>query len=74
VTDQTSFSNTVTNERPIIAQPVAVRDITGEEDKYTLDSHGFQLVHHETQFRDFRDLGALESDYFPEVERLVKNV
>ncbi|KAB5582277.1 hypothetical protein GE09DRAFT_1074339 [Coniochaeta sp. 2T2.1] len=66
--------NTVTNERPTVAQPVAVQDITGEEEKYTLSSHGFQLVRHKTGFRDFRNLEALKSEYFPEVERLVKDV
>lgn len=66
--------NTVANERPIVSRPVAVRDITGEESTYTLDSYGFQLVPHETKFTDFRNLEALQSDYFPEVERLVKNV
>lgn len=66
--------NTVTNERPIVAQEVAVRDITGEEDRYTLDSHGFQLIPHDTEFSDFRNLEALRSDYFPEVERLVQKV
>lgn len=62
------------NERPTEAQTVAVRDITGEEQKYTLDSHGFQLVHHETQTKDFKNIATLKTDYFPEVEELVKKV
>lgn len=65
---------TVTNERPTVPQRVAVRDITGEESTYTLHSHGFQLVRHETRFTDFRNPEALQSDYFPEVEQLVKDV
>ncbi|KAF1993771.1 hypothetical protein P154DRAFT_502853 [Amniculicola lignicola CBS 123094] len=40
--------NTVTNERPIAPTEVVVRDITGEEDLYKLDSHGFELVQHES--------------------------
>lgn len=65
---------TVTNERPAVPQPVVVQDITGAEDQYTLHSHGFQLVRHETKFADFRNLEALRSGYFPEIEQLVKHV
>lgn len=51
-----------------------MRDITGEEAKYTLDSHGFQLAHHESKTKEFDDLKKLKSDYFPEVQELVKNL
>lgn len=64
----------MTNERPTVGQKVAVRDITGEENKYDLDSHGFKLVRHETEFKDFRNEEALRTDYFPEIEKLVKDV
>jgi hypothetical protein len=58
----------------MVQQTVAVRDITGEEDKYTLDSHGFQLLHHESKTKQFDDLEILKSDYFPETIELVKNL
>lgn len=64
----------MTNERPTVQQTVAVRDITGEEDKYTLDSHGFQLLHHESRTKQFGDLDVLKSEYFPEIIELVKNL
>jgi hypothetical protein len=67
-------STSVTNERPTFALSVEVRDITGEEDKYTLDSHGFQLLHHETQVTDFREVEVLRKDYFPEIEQVLKDV
>lgn len=73
-TETKTGSKTVTNERPTVAQQVAVHDITGEEDKYTIDSHGFQLVHHVTQTTDFNNLEKLKSEYFPEMKELVKNL
>jgi hypothetical protein len=67
-------SNTVTNNRPTVPVSVTVHDITGEEDKYTLDGNGFQLVRHATEFSDFRNDEAVEADYLPDVGRLVKEV
>lgn len=64
----------MTNERPTVQQTVAVRDITGEEDRYSLDTHGFQLLHHESRTKQFDDVEVLKSDYFPEMVELVKNM
>ncbi|KAI8956130.1 hypothetical protein F4801DRAFT_2907 [Xylaria longipes] len=67
---------TVKNERPTIAKPTIIRDITGEEDKYTLDRNGFQLVRRATQLRDadFHDSELVEADYYPEARQLLKDI
>ncbi|KAI1081702.1 hypothetical protein F5B20DRAFT_52948 [Whalleya microplaca] len=66
--------NTVTNKRPTVPQEVIVRDITGEEDKYTLDSHGFQFRRHASKAQDFHDPEKVEAEYYPESAQLLKEV
>jgi hypothetical protein len=57
---------------------VTVKDISGEEDKYTLSNYGFQLVHHETKSTcmddGYQDIQKIESEYFPECVQLLKEV
>lgn len=50
-----------------------VTDISGSENKYTLDSHGFQLVHHESQEKAFVDEDQIKSNYYSEIEQLLKD-
>lgn len=57
---------------PLVAQQVVVQDITGEEDKYTIDSHGFQYVKHESKEKNFRDDAQIKAVYYPEIEQLLK--
>jgi len=52
---------------------VTVTDISGNEDKYTLDSHGFQLVRHESAEKDFVDDEQIKARYYPETEQLLKD-
>ncbi|KAI1755257.1 hypothetical protein F4782DRAFT_527974 [Xylaria castorea] len=68
--------NTVKNERPTIAKPTIIRDITGDEDKYTLDRNGFQLVRRATRLRDadFHDSELVEANYYPEAKQLLKDI
>jgi hypothetical protein len=40
----------------------------------TLDGNGFVFVEHKTKVRDFFDEGELKSVYYPEVERLIKDL
>lgn len=54
--------------------PVVIHDISGEEDKYTLDTHGFQFVKHESKEKDFLDAEKIKAEYYPETEQLVKDV
>ena len=62
-----------TYERPFVAQPVVVHDIAGEEEKYTLDSHGFQIYNHESKEKDFLDDDQIKAQYYPETEQLLKD-
>ncbi|KAI0489785.1 hypothetical protein F4859DRAFT_523661 [Xylaria cf. heliscus] len=67
---------TVKNERPTIAKPTIIRDITGDEDKYTLDRNGFQFVQRATRLRDadFHDSELVEAEYYPEARQLLKDI
>lgn len=47
------------------------RALAGE---LSLDENGFVFVEHPTQVRDFFDPGQLKAVYYPEVERLIKDV
>ncbi|KAI1635063.1 hypothetical protein F4809DRAFT_642897 [Biscogniauxia mediterranea] len=73
---------TVKNERPTVAHPTVVRDITGEEHRYTLDAHGFQLCRRrrcgeedEEEEEDFfRDPERVRQVYYPQCEELLREV
>jgi hypothetical protein len=60
--------------RPHVAQSVTVHDIAGDEDKYSLDSHGFQFVKHESKEKDFLEEEKIKAEYYPETEQLLKDV
>ncbi|GAP84775.1 putative methyltransferase-like protein [Rosellinia necatrix] len=68
--------NTVKNERPSIAKPTIIRDVTGDEDKYTLDKNGFQFCRRATRLRDadFHDSDLVEAEYYPEARQLLKDI
>lgn len=65
-------SDTVTNARPIKPTNDLVRDITAEEEKYTLDVHGFRLVRHESNLKEFDVSVLIESEYYRECEEVYK--
>ncbi|OAA65861.1 hypothetical protein SPI_02648 [Niveomyces insectorum RCEF 264] len=60
--------------RPFEAHPVTIHDVTGEEDKYTLDGNGFQYYRHEATEKDFVDDEQIRKTYYPETEQLLKDV
>ena len=60
--------------RPTVAAEVEVTDISGSEAKYTLDSHGFQIVKHKSKEVEFLDENQIKNNYYPETEQLLKNV
>lgn len=62
-----------TFERPHASHSVVIHDIAGDEDKYTLDSHGFQFVKHESKEKDFLDDEKIKAEYYPETEQLLKD-
>jgi hypothetical protein len=58
--------------RPTVALQATVHDIRGSEDKYTLDTTGFQVVNHESAEKDFADDEQIKSVYYPEIEDILK--
>ncbi|KAF7556131.1 hypothetical protein G7Z17_g1672 [Cylindrodendrum hubeiense] len=63
-----------TYARPSVAHDVAIHDVRGEEDKYTLDGNGFQIHKRGATEKDFLDDDQIKSSYYPEVEQLLKDV
>ena len=61
-----------TYERPVETLQHVVHDIRGEEDKYTLDTTGFQIWKHASKEKEFLDDAAIKRDYYPEVEAVLK--
>jgi len=59
--------------RPTVSVDVDVTDISGHESQYTLDSHGFQIVQHESREKRFLDDDEIKSTYYPETEQLLKD-
>jgi hypothetical protein len=64
----------ITNERPNRAHNFLVNDISGDEDKYTLDTAGFQYHRHSSCETEFVDEAAITSAYYKECEELLKGV
>jgi len=68
-----SYSNRPESyERLTTPLDVTVHDIRGSENKYSLDTTGFQIVHHESAEKDFLDEEQIKRVYYPEVEQLLK--
>jgi len=63
-----------TYERPAYPLEMTVHDISGDESKYTLDSHGFQIHRHESKEKDFDDDDKIKAEYYAETEQLLKDV
>jgi hypothetical protein len=53
---------------------VRIEDGRGREAEFSLDRNGFQLVHAPTEVRDFYDRDHVKAVYYPEVERLLRDV
>jgi hypothetical protein len=60
-------------KRPTAEQITTVRDISGTEQLYTLDSHGFQLYNHVSSEKTFDDEARIQAEYYPETEQLLKD-
>jgi hypothetical protein len=67
-------SGRVSNKRPHRAHPFLITDIAGDEDHYTLDTHGFQYLSHTSTEKLFTSDEAIKNTYYPECEGLVKSV
>ncbi|KAG8169718.1 hypothetical protein KVR01_000463 [Diaporthe batatas] len=64
----------ITNDRPHLPHGVIVSDVSGDEDRYTLDSHGFQYCRSPSKEKDFLDDSKIVTEYYPECEQLLKGV
>ena len=64
----------ITNLRPHQSHKFVISDVTGEEEKYTLDGHGFQFYRMESNEKEFVDDHRVEAEYYPECEQLLKTV
>ena len=64
----------ISNRRPHVPHEFLVTDVTGEEDKYLLDSHGFQYCHQKSAEKDFVDENAIQTTYYEECRQLLKEV
>lgn len=62
-----------TYERPAETQTHVVHDIRGQEDKYTLDTKGFQIYRHVSQETAFADDEQIKRQYYPEIEDILKS-
>jgi len=51
-----------------------IEDARGRQAEFTLDRNGFQLVKAPTEVRDFYDRAHVKAVYYPEVERLLRDV
>jgi hypothetical protein len=63
-----------TFDRPVEVHNVTVHDVTGQEDKFTLDGNGFQFHKHTSVEKDFVDDDQIKSQYYAETEQLLKDV
>lgn len=62
----------------MVPTEVTVSDMTGRENHFKLDTHGFQLCRHEvqSQCRDggYTDDEIIKAKYYPEMEQVLKDV
>jgi hypothetical protein len=55
-------------------RPMRVQDGRPHAGRFSLDEHGFVFVEHRTRVTDFFDPEQLRSIYYPEAERLIREV
>ncbi|OLN86002.1 Uncharacterized protein in dcmA 3'region 2 [Colletotrichum chlorophyti] len=63
-----------TFDRPLETHPVKISDVTGDEQKYTLDRNGFQIYRYQATEKDFLDDAQIKASYYTETEELLKTV
>jgi len=71
---QTDLSKPETLRRPIARQTQTVYDARGSEELYRLDIHGFQWWRHVSKEKNFEDDDQIKREYYPEIEKLLKEV
>ncbi len=58
----------------MIPVTVTVTDVSGQEDNFGLDDHGFQYHKHVSVAEGFPDEPAIPKNYYPECVQLLKDV
>ncbi|KAG7291199.1 hypothetical protein NEMBOFW57_001211 [Staphylotrichum longicolle] len=64
----------VTNKRPHLPHEFVVTDITGDESKYALDTHGFQYCRHQSSEKHFTNEQTIRTVYYEECRQLLQDV
>ncbi|OBR04593.1 Catalyzes late reaction in the cephamycin biosynthetic pathway [Colletotrichum higginsianum IMI 349063] len=64
------------NQKPVVSREFVVKDVSAEIDKFTLETHGFQYVKHQTKVSkaEFADDERVKAVLYPEVIDLVKKL
>lgn len=62
-----------TYDRPFEPHQITVKDIAGEEDRYSLDKNGFQIYTHVASEKAFTDDDKIKAGYYAETERLLRD-
>ena len=63
-----------TYDRPVQRETMIVHDIRGDEDKFSLDKTGFLIYKHDSKEKDFRDEAKIKENYYPEIEKIMKEL
>ena len=67
-------SDQITNKRPMIPVTVMVMDVSGKEDRFALESHGFQYYTHISAETRFGGDQTIHDSYDHECKDLLKNM
>ncbi|KAH6973824.1 hypothetical protein BKA56DRAFT_592590 [Ilyonectria sp. MPI-CAGE-AT-0026] len=64
-----------TNLSHKLHEDIPLCDVRGHEDRFCLDTHGFQMLKHSSKMpnEDFENDAIIRSTYYPEIETLIKN-
>jgi len=61
------------NTRPQVTLKATIHNVSGEQENYNLDSHGFQYLTHEST-ADFQNERKTEEQFYAEIERLWRDM
>ncbi|KDN70976.1 hypothetical protein CSUB01_11704 [Colletotrichum sublineola] len=63
-----------TQVKPSDTREVTVLDVSGHEDHFALERHGFQWFRHASSLKDFDDERLIKEVYYPETEKLLQDL
>ncbi|KAK1573057.1 uncharacterized protein LY79DRAFT_641934 [Colletotrichum navitas] len=63
-----------THAKPCDKREVTVFDVSGHEEHFTLEQHGFQWLRHASGFEDFEDERLIKKIYYAETEKLLSDL